>query len=85
MDEQYTATGLALNAAAVTSWAAVHEVLFGRVADKGDVAGAVLVYGVGAWTGVRQPVSTRIRPHQELNRAGYRVRVKSVAVSSLPT
>ena len=35
---KYTATGLALNAAAVTSWAAVHELLFGRFADKGDVA-----------------------------------------------
>ncbi len=38
---KYTLTGLALNAAAVTSWAAVHELLFGRAADKGNVVGAM--------------------------------------------
>lgn len=39
---QYTATGVALNAAAVTSWAAIHEWGFGEVADKKDIAGTFL-------------------------------------------
>ncbi len=39
---QYTAVGLALNAAAVTSWAGVYEVFCGRTADRKDIAGALL-------------------------------------------
>ncbi len=38
---KYTATGLALNAAAVIGWATVYEWLFGRAAEKGNVAAAV--------------------------------------------
>ena len=39
---QYTAVGLALNAAAVTSWAGVYEVFCGRAADRKDISGALL-------------------------------------------
>jgi hypothetical protein len=39
---KYTATGLALNTAAVTSWAALYELFFGDFADEGDVAKALL-------------------------------------------
>lgn len=39
---QYTAVGLALNAAAVTSWAGVYELCCGRTADRKDLAGALL-------------------------------------------
>lgn len=38
---QYTATGLALNTVAVTSWAVIYEALFGSTAKRGDVIGAV--------------------------------------------
>jgi hypothetical protein len=39
---KYTATGTALNAAAVTSWAALYELFFGRRGARGDVGGALL-------------------------------------------
>jgi hypothetical protein len=39
---QYTATGIALNTVAITSWALVYEVLFGRAARKGNTSTAVL-------------------------------------------
>jgi hypothetical protein len=39
---KYTATGVALNAAASTSWAALYELLFGRAAAESDVAEAVV-------------------------------------------
>lgn len=39
---QYTAVGLALNTAAVTSWAGVYEMFCGRTADRKDIAGALL-------------------------------------------
>jgi hypothetical protein len=39
---KYTATGMALNTAAVTSWAAIYELLFGDFADEGDVAKVLL-------------------------------------------
>ena len=39
---QYTGLGLALNAAAVTSWAGVYEVFCSRAADNKDIAGALL-------------------------------------------
>jgi len=39
---QYTLTGLALNSLAVTSWAAVHELLFGRAAAEGKTAEVLL-------------------------------------------
>lgn len=38
---KYTLTGLALNSAAVTSWAAVHELLFGG-SNRSDLCGALL-------------------------------------------
>lgn len=39
---RYTAIGLALNSAAVMSWAVVFEMLFGGARKDGDVAGALL-------------------------------------------
>ena len=39
---KYTATGLGLNALAIGSWGAVHELMFGSAADKGDVATALI-------------------------------------------
>lgn len=39
---KYTASGLALNLAATTSWATLYEFIFGRAADKGDVAKALV-------------------------------------------
>lgn len=39
---KYTATGLALNALAVGSWAGVHEAAFGQSARRGDVPMALL-------------------------------------------
>jgi hypothetical protein len=41
---KYTATGLALNTAAVMSWAGVHECLAGEASDRGDL-GTVLASG----------------------------------------
>jgi hypothetical protein len=38
---KYTATGVALNAAASTSWAALYEIFFGRAAAKNHVASAL--------------------------------------------
>jgi hypothetical protein len=42
---KYTATGALVNDAACVSWAALHEQLFGRAADKGNVP---LVFAGGA-------------------------------------
>lgn len=39
---QYTATGVALNTAAVASWSLVYELLFGQAARKGKTSTAVL-------------------------------------------
>ncbi len=39
---KYTGAGLALNATAVTGWAAVHELLCGRAVDKGGVTAALI-------------------------------------------
>lgn len=39
---QYTLAGVALNSAAVLSWAAVYELTFGQLARKGNFAAAVL-------------------------------------------
>lgn len=39
---QYTALGTALNAAAVTSWAAIYELCCGDRANKKDIVGAVV-------------------------------------------
>lgn len=39
MSWKYTATGVALNMAATTSWATLHELFFGRFADERDVVG----------------------------------------------
>jgi hypothetical protein len=39
---KYTATGSALNAAAIASWATVYEATFGRAARRGNVAAGVL-------------------------------------------
>ncbi len=39
---RYTATGALLNAAAVSSWAALHELAVGDRAHRGDVAAAVV-------------------------------------------
>ena len=43
---KYTAVGLALNAAAVTSWALIFEAIFGKQAEQHDV-GMALVGGIG--------------------------------------
>ena len=39
---KYTATGVALNTAAVTSWAAVHEMFFGQEEGEQDVGQALI-------------------------------------------
>lgn len=39
---KYTLTGAALNAAAITSWAAVYELGFGQAARRGNVPRAIL-------------------------------------------
>jgi hypothetical protein len=39
---KYTATGVALNSAAIMSWSAVYELFFGRVARSGNTSAAVL-------------------------------------------
>ena len=39
---RYTATGIALNIAAITSWSAVYELAFGRVARKNSLPAAML-------------------------------------------
>lgn len=39
---KYTGLGVALNAAAVTSWAAVYETFFGDAVDRRDVARALV-------------------------------------------
>jgi hypothetical protein len=39
---KYTATGSALNVAAVASWAAVYEMIFGKAARRGNVAAGIL-------------------------------------------
>jgi hypothetical protein len=39
---KYTLTGLALNTAAVTGWAAVHELLFGHYLKRGNLPAALL-------------------------------------------
>jgi hypothetical protein len=39
---KYTLTGLALNTVAVTGWAAVHELLFGRYLDRRNLPAALL-------------------------------------------
>lgn len=39
---EYTGLGLALNAAAVTSWAGIYEACFGHNAKNNDVPGAIL-------------------------------------------
>ena len=38
---QYTATGVALNTVAITSWSLVYELFFGRVARQGNTSAAV--------------------------------------------
>jgi hypothetical protein len=53
---RYTGTGLLLNTAAVTSWAAVYEALFGRARNKremnpiGAMLGGVCVSGLAFFT-----------------------------------
>ncbi|BBO34669.1 hypothetical protein [Lacipirellula parvula] len=42
LSAKYTLTGAALNAAAITSWAAVYELGFGRAARNGNVSRALL-------------------------------------------
>ncbi|WP_010587348.1 hypothetical protein [Schlesneria paludicola] len=39
---KYTATGMALNGAAVTSWAGIFEMYFGRAVDRQDVRQALV-------------------------------------------
>lgn len=39
---KYTGTGLGLNAAAVTSWAAIYEYFFGERGRQRDISGALL-------------------------------------------
>lgn len=39
---KYTATGLALNAAAVTSWAGVFELCFGQAVDRKEIGKALI-------------------------------------------
>ena len=43
---KYTATGFALNTAAVTGWAGLYELVFGRRADQRDVTGALAGGGI---------------------------------------
>src|SRR5215218_1851005 len=38
---KYTATGMALNMAAVTSWAIVHESIAGEAADQGNLESVI--------------------------------------------
>lgn len=57
---KFTATGFALNAAAVTSWAAIHEWLAGEAADRGDVAGVML--GGAAVSGLAYVVDYHVVP-----------------------
>jgi hypothetical protein len=40
-DAEHTIAGVALNAAAITGWAGVYELAFGRSARQGDVAAAL--------------------------------------------
>ncbi|WP_428305744.1 hypothetical protein [Lacipirellula sp.] len=42
LSAKYTLTGAALNAVAITSWAAVYELGFGRAARRGNVSRALL-------------------------------------------
>jgi hypothetical protein len=39
---QYTATGAALNVAAMATWAAAYELLFGKAARRGNIAAGIL-------------------------------------------
>ena len=39
---KFTLTGILLNSAAVTGWAGIHELLFGRYLDRGNLTGALL-------------------------------------------
>jgi hypothetical protein len=41
-DVEHTVAGVALNTAAITGWAGVYELVFGRRARQGDVATAVI-------------------------------------------
>ena len=62
---QYTAVGALLNAAAVTSWAAVHELVCEKIAPKRDV-GTALVTGAAisalAWFTDYRIVPKRLTP-----------------------
>lgn len=57
---KYTATGMALNAAAVTSWAAIYEYLFGDRAREGDIAGALI--GGAVVSGIAYAVDYHVVP-----------------------
>jgi len=57
---KYTATGLALNTAAVTSWAAIYEWMFGGVAQRKNVCGALL--GGAAVAGIAYVVDYHVVP-----------------------
>lgn len=41
-DVEHTAAGVALNTAAITSWAGVYELAFGRSARRGNIAAAMI-------------------------------------------
>lgn len=89
---KHTALGAALNAAAVTSWAAIYEVLYGRAADEGNIpkafAGGIAVSTL-AWFVDFYVVPHRLTPgfEQRLSNrsllAIYSVLAASLAIGRL--
>lgn len=89
---KHTAVGTALNAAAVTSGAAVYELLYGRVVDEGNVPQAIgggIAVSALAWFVDFYVVPHRLTPgfeHRLSNRslfAIYSVLAASLAVGRL--
>ena len=89
---KYTLSGVALNAAAVTSWAAIHEFLFGRAAKRHGLTGALIggaAISAIAYVTDYKIVPPRFTPGFEKRLSGrsllgiYSVLAVSLAVGSL--
>lgn len=89
---KYTATGILLNDAACTSWAALHEQLFGRAISKGNVPVALTggsIIALAAYVTDYFLVPKRVTPGMEKRLSSrslffiYSVLAMSLAIGSL--
>jgi hypothetical protein len=72
----YTGSGLALNTAAVTMWAGVHEMIFGEAVDDGQVAASVL--GGAAVAGIAYVIDYHLVPERLMPGFEKRLSAKSL-------